>query len=107
MKIGLVLGTDDAETAWNALRFGVTSLNSGHEATVFLINRGVELEGIKDEKFNVAQQVGAFIGAKGRLLACGTCLKSRQKKGTGICPVSTMSDLLKIVEESDKLLTFG
>ncbi|MBS3136666.1 DsrE family protein [Candidatus Woesearchaeota archaeon] len=44
---------------------------------------------------------------QGQILACGTCLKSRHKGGSNVCPISTMQDLLKIVEESDKLLTFG
>jgi uncharacterized protein involved in oxidation of intracellular sulfur len=74
---------------------------------VFLINKGVEAEEIKSEKFNVTEQLHLFIESKGEILACGTCLKARQKEGEGTCPISTMKDLLKLVEESDKLLTFG
>jgi uncharacterized protein involved in oxidation of intracellular sulfur len=44
---------------------------------------------------------------KGEILACGTCLKARQKEETAACPISTMKDLLKLTEESDKILTFG
>jgi uncharacterized protein involved in oxidation of intracellular sulfur len=54
----------------------------------------------------VKEQMGFFIGNKGELLACGTCLKARQKESE-VCPISTMKDLLKLIEESDKLLTFG
>ena len=107
MKIGVVIGTNEAEVVWNAFRFGVTSLKANHEAKVFLINKGVEIEDIKNEKYNVREQADLFIENKGRILACGTCLKSRQKEGSNICPISTMKDLLKLVEESDKILTFG
>jgi len=44
---------------------------------------------------------------KGKIYACGTCLKVRGKEESGVCPVSTMTDLLKIVESSDKVLVFG
>ena len=29
------------------------------------------------------------------------------KAGSDVCPISTMQDLLKLVEESDKFLIFG
>ncbi len=107
VKLGILLNTSDAEVAWNAFRLGNTSLKARHEVTVFLLNKGVEMEDIKNEKYNVKEQIGFFLENKGRLLACGTCLKSRQKKGSAVCPLSTMNDLLKLVEESDKVLTFG
>ena len=107
MKIGIVIGTDEAEVVWNAFRFGNVSLKANHKVKVFLINKGVEIEGIKAKKYNVKKQMDLFIGSKGRILACGTCLKSRGKKSSKVCPISMMKDLLKLVEESDKVLTFG
>src|SRR3989344_1096158 len=104
MKFGIVIGTNEPEVAWNAFRFGNTSLKANHEVKVFLINKGVEIEDIKDEKHNVKEQADLFLGNKGQILACGTCLKSRQKEGSDICPISTMKDLLNLVEESDKIL---
>ncbi|MFH0969948.1 MAG: DsrE family protein [Candidatus Diapherotrites archaeon] len=107
MKMGIVLGTKEPEKAWNAFRFAVTALKANHAVSVFLINEGVEAEDIRDEKYDVKGQITAFVENKGKILACGTCLKSRQKQGSNICPISTMQDLLKLVEESDKILTFG
>ncbi len=107
MKIGIIVSTNEQEVVWNAFRFGNTSLKAGHGVKVFLINKGVELEVIKNDKYNISEQVSAFIKGSGKILACGTCLKSRQKGGSSICPISTMGELLKLVEESDKLLTFG
>ena len=106
MKFGILIGTNEAEVVWNAFRFGVTSLKSNHAVKVFLINKGVEVEDIKDENYSVKEQIDSFIENKGQILACGTCLKSRHKESK-ICPISTMKDLLKLVEESDKILTFG
>jgi uncharacterized protein involved in oxidation of intracellular sulfur len=57
----------------------------------------VEVEDIKSEQFNVKEQMDSFIENKGELLACGTCLKARQKEGSQVCPISTMKDLLKAV----------
>jgi uncharacterized protein involved in oxidation of intracellular sulfur len=74
---------------------------------VFLVNRGVEVEDIKSEKFDLKEQINSFMENKGEILACGTCLKARRKEETAVCPISTMKDLLKLTEESDKILTFG
>ena len=107
MKIGVVLAANEHETVWNAFRFGVTALGAGHTVNVFLIGKGVEAQDIKDEKFNVTEQIDKFISSGGSILACGTCLKTRKKEGTNTCAMSTMKDLLKLVEESDRVLTFG
>ena len=107
MKIGVILNSNELETVWNAFRFGVEALNKGHTVKVFLLGKGVECEDIRDEKFNVQRIVDAFKKQNGEILACGTCLKLRGEKKSKICPVSTMEEMLKIVEESDKVLTFG
>lgn len=106
MKFAIILNSNDPETAWNALRLGNTTLGAGHEVSVFLMGSGVEVEEIKSEKFNVAEVLGNFVNSKGNLLACGTCLKVRQQE-SGLCPVSTMSQLLQLIANSDKVVTFG
>jgi len=107
MKIGIVLSTNDPETVWNAFRFGDVALKAGHGVKVFLVNKSVEAEDIKSDKFPVKEQMDAFLGGKGEVLACGTCMKARLKESSDYCPIATMKDLLTIVEESDKILTFG
>ncbi len=74
---------------------------------VFLVNKGVEAEDIKSERFQIKEQLQAFLDNKGELLACGTCMKNRQKEESNFCPLATMNDLLDIVEWSEKLVTFG
>ncbi|WP_424353491.1 DsrE family protein [Methanosarcina mazei] len=107
MIIGIIINTSEPETVWNAFRFGTTSLLNDHEVKIFLLGRGVESENIRDEKFNVQEQIKLFMGNSGKIFACGTCLKARQMVGSEVCPISTMRDLLHIVEESDRILTFG
>ena len=74
----------------------------------FLMNEGSELDTIPDSKdFDISAKVAEFKELKGEIYACGTCLKVRGKEESNICPVSTMYDLLKMVESSDKVLVFG
>ncbi len=106
MKLGIILNSHDPETAWNTLRLGNTALGAGHKVSVFLMGTGVEVEEIKNEKFNVTEVLKKFLGSKGDLLACGTCLKVRQQDA-GVCPVSTMAQLTQLIADSDKVVSFG
>jgi len=90
MKLGIILQSNKSEHAWNTFRLGITALKSNHQVEIFLMSEGSE-----------------FKELKGEIYACGSCLKVRGKEESKICPVSTMSDLLKMVEKSDKVLIFG
>ncbi len=106
MKLGIILNTSDPETAWNALRLGNEALSRGNEVRMFLLGSGVEIVGIKEAPFDVAGVLEKFVSGRGNLLACGTCLTFRHQQG-GVCPVSTMSELMDLVAESDRLVTLG
>lgn len=87
MKLGIILQSNKPEHAWNTFRLGITALKAGHQAKIFLMNEGTELDTIADTAdFDISVKVAEF------------------KKL--ICPISTMSDLLKMVESSDKVLVF-
>jgi len=107
MKIGIVLNTNDKETCWNCFRFGNEALNNDHIVSIFLLGRGVEIEDVKDKKYNVQEQVKIFLENKGRIMACGTCLQTREKEASKVCPLSTLHEMLHVIEESEKILTFG
>ena len=105
MKLGVIINTNNPETSWNALRLGNTALKAGHKVSVFLMGSGVEIESIKDQTYDVSGTLANFLNGKGKLLACGTCLKSRNQQG-GVCPVSTMAELVQLISDSDKVVSF-
>jgi len=108
MKLAIILQSNQPEHVWNALRLAIAARKAKHDVRIFLLSEGVELERIPDmEHFDVSKKVEEFTSIGGQLLACGTCLKSRSQPESAACPVSTMVDLLHLVEESDKVLTFG
>ena len=106
MKLGVVIHGNESETVWNAFRLGIFALEQGDTVRVFLLGKGVECEQLDTEQFKVTEQMTGFVDKGGDILACGTCLKIRQQKGSDICPLSTMKDLYELISESDKVLTF-
>ncbi|MBN2851801.1 MAG: DsrE family protein [Clostridia bacterium] len=105
MRIGIIIETKEYEKAWNAMRLAVTAKKRGHEVKVFLMGEGVVIENIADEHFDISSQIKAFHEAGGKILACGTCLQSRNLDGTAACPISTMNDCVDMVEWADKVIT--
>ena len=106
MKVGVIISTNDVETCWNALRFANFALNQKDQVSVFFMGKGVEYQKISTGKFNTVNQAEIFLKAKGRILACGTCIKSREQEASELCPISTMKDMHDIEKESDKVVTF-
>ncbi len=108
MKFGIILQSNKPEHVWNALRLGIASLNAGHLVKIFLMSEGVEIEDISDsEQFDVTKKLAEFKNLQGLILSCESCLKIRSKGESKACPVSSMKDLVKMIEESDKILVFG
>jgi uncharacterized protein involved in oxidation of intracellular sulfur len=106
MKIGVIISSNDAETSWNALRYANFCLGQKDEAKVFLTGKGVEYQKISNEKFNTVEQAEKLLQSSGKILACGTCIKSRNQEGSEMCPISTMKDMYEIIKKSDKVVAF-
>jgi len=106
MKLGIVLNTNDAETAWNGLRLGNETLRRGNEVSLFLLGKGVEVEGMQHDVFDVASEMEKFRTGGGRMLACTSCLKVRGQQA-GTCSLSTMPELTSLVLESDRVVTLS
>ncbi len=106
MKLGIIVNTNDPEKAWNALRLGNEALTGGSETDLFLLGSGVEIVSIKNKAFNVAGVLKEFLNNDGNLLACGSCLELRHQEA-GVCPISTMSELVEMISGSEKVVTFG
>jgi len=108
MKLGIILQSNKPEHAWNTFRLGITALKANHQMEIFLMSEGSELDTIPNSKdFDVSVRVAEFKELKGEIYACGSCLKVHGKEESKVCPVSAMSDLLTMVEKSDKVLVFG
>jgi sulfur relay (sulfurtransferase) complex TusBCD TusD component (DsrE family) len=106
MKLGIIISTNEPETVGNAYRLANFSLKEGDSVKIFLLAKGVESE-IGSEKYDVKEQISSFLGNGGEILACGTCMKSRQMDSKETCPLSSMKDLYEMIKDSDKVLTFG
>ncbi len=106
MKLGIIVNTNDPEKAWNALRLGNEALAGGNETSMFLLGSGVEIVSIKNKAFDVAGVLEKFLNSGGNLLACGTCLELRHQEA-GVCPISTMSELVEMISNSDKVVSLG
>jgi uncharacterized protein involved in oxidation of intracellular sulfur len=105
MKLGMIITKTDPETVFNALRLALFSLEQGDEVRIFLSGRGVEIDKIDDPKFDVKAQAQMVLDAGGQFLACGTCLRLRNSKGSEVCPLATLKDHYEIVRDSDRLVT--
>lgn len=106
MKMGIIISTSEPETVFNALRLGNYAAREGDEVGIFLLGKGVELDKIVDDRFDVCSQAEAFLAAGGRILACGTCLKLRESAGSNLCPLSTMKDLYELIRDADRVVNF-
>ena len=106
MKLGIVISTGDIEAIWNAFRLANFSKKEGDDVKVFLVGKGVDYEEKSTEHFPAMKEAEKFASAGGIILACGTCLKLRNKEGDNLCPLSTMKDLYMLVKESDKVVCF-
>ena len=115
MKIGIIISGNDAETCWNALRYGNFAFGQKDEVKVFFMGKGVEYQKVSTDKFNTKvstdkfntiEQAEKFMQSGGKIYACGSCIKSREQDGSEMCPISTMKDMYDIVKESDKVVTF-
>ena len=106
MKFGIIIETNEPEKAWNGVRFGNTALKQGHDVKIFLMSAGVEIETITHQKYNAKNQLEEFVQNNGTVLACGTCMKSRNQEETDVCPISTMVDCVNMVEWAERVITF-
>lgn len=107
MKIGIIIETKEYEKAWNAFRFAIAAKKQGNDVKVFLMGEAVECEGLTHEKYNVNEQLHKYVDAGGEILACGTCIKSRNLENSmDVCPISTMVDCVNMVTWAERVITF-
>ena len=62
MNALFIISTDDAETAYNAMRLANVAVKKGDEVSVFMLGRGVLFEKASNDQFNVMEQINQFEG---------------------------------------------
>ncbi len=107
MKYLLVINSTEAETVWNAFRFGSAALSRSHDVSAFLLGGAVDIDNVGTEQFDVQRLLLRFDELGGVALSCGTCLRLREMDASAVCPMSTMDDLVRLTEEADRVLSFG
>lgn len=107
MDLGIILETNDPERVWNAFRLAITALDADHDVETFLLGDGVDAPDLEHPKFNPHGVMRKYVNSGGTLLACGTCLDSRDLESDDLRPHATMDDCLHLVESADKVLTIG
>ncbi len=105
MKLGIIITQTEPETVWNALRLALYSVGQGDQVRIFLSGKGVDIDKIEDQKFDVKGQAQKLLDAGAQFFACGSCLKLRNSPGSEICPLSTLKDHYEIVRDSDKVIS--
>jgi len=106
MKLGMILYSNDPETAFWAFRTGIFALKKGDTVDMFLLGKGVECEDIDTDNFVVTDQIREYLDLGGKTYSCTSCMKIRAQESSEVCPLSTMDDLYAIIEGSDRVLTF-
>ena len=67
--------------------------------------KGVEIDRIENQNFDVRAQAQRVLDAGGQFFACGACLKLRDSEGSAVCPLSSLKDHYEIVRDSDRVVT--
>lgn len=106
MKLAVIISVSEPETTWNALRLANFAKKQGDDVAVFFMGPGVDAVEASSQRFDVKAQAEDFRRQGGKLLACGTCLKLREREGSEVCPLSTMKDLYELVRDSDRVVSF-
>lgn len=105
-SIGIVLYSNDVETIYNAMRLAIYSQEWDNQVSIFLLGKGVELEGLVQENADIKAQVESFVELGGTIMGCQTCFQSRKQSESKICKVSCIQDLYDLVKKNQIVLTF-
>ncbi len=102
----VVVTTDNAETAWNAMRVARFAQKQGEQVKVFFLGRGVRATMIEEEPFNVKELLEEVAEEGGEIHACRACLRLHHLKPSETCPAGNLKTLYQIIAEAEKVLIF-
>lgn len=104
-SIGIVLYSNDVETVWNALRYANYAQEWGNEVSIFLLGKGVEVEGLMKTNKDIKEQVDMFLAQNGTIFGCQTCFQKRNETNK-ICKLGCIQDLYDLTKKNKIVLTF-
>ena len=104
-SMGIIIYSNDVETVWNALRLANYSQEWGNAVTVYLLGKGVEVEGLMETNKDIKEQMQMFLDQSGTVLGCQTCFKNRNQNSK-ICKVACIQDLYETAKKNKVVLTF-
>ena len=107
--LGIIITSDDAETAWNAVRLGVYSQRHGDLVVIFVTGKGLDAFMRKQDEFdtfNLEIISESFWANGGMIYSCASCAKVRGTEDVQSCTITGIADLYQIVKRSKKVLTF-
>lgn len=103
--IGIILSTNDVETIWNVMRFANYSIEWGNKVEIFLLGKGVEIEGLTETNKDIQEQVEKYLDLDGTIYGCQVCFQSR-KKTNKICKLGCIQDMYEVVKKNKVVLSF-
>lgn len=108
MKLGIIIYSNDPETVWNTFRFALKATEEDEFVTVFLTGRGVEADTdiLDTGSFEVSEMKRRFLESGGKLFCCGTCSVTLRGKNPVAASKGGLKDMLDIIRDSDRVLTF-
>ena len=62
MNVLFIISTDDAETAYNAMRLANVAVKKEDDVSVFMLGKGVLFEQNSNDQLNVVEQVNKLEG---------------------------------------------
>lgn len=100
------------ENAYTALRFALTAVTDGHEATVVLLQNGVFLAKLNQNPADYPNHLEYLKNAMSeglKVIACGVCCNARgltQEDLVDGAKIVGMHEIVEEVAQSDKTISF-
>ncbi|MDR1739547.1 MAG: DsrE family protein [Bacteroidales bacterium] len=107
--LGIIIYSDDAETAWNAIRLANYSQDKGDKVFIFVLGKGLDVfikEQADDDMFHIHKISDTFLANGGTIYSCASCAVIRGTEEIQSCTITSIADLYEIVTRSKRLLTF-
>ncbi|MBI4362607.1 MAG: DsrE family protein [Euryarchaeota archaeon] len=105
-RVAVLLSTSRVGRVHRALRDGNEEVRRGRAVKMFVIGDGLELAGLRSPKYDIPGELQEFIDTDGRVYTCGTCIGLRTTDGRDGCILSSISDLVAIVRDADRVVVY-